>query len=103
MGNRHLVDELVEVRAKKRHLAEQERILRVRLLQPETNREGDEYYASVRRFTHEELNRTELERRFGRAAVAECVTQRVYDVIDLTRRARPRRAPTQVGAIEALA
>jgi hypothetical protein len=60
MPNRHPVDELAEIRAERRRLAEREAALRVQLLASGADLEGDEYSASVREFEREELSRPSL-------------------------------------------
>jgi hypothetical protein len=101
MENRHPVDELAEIRAERRRLAERENALRARLLMAGADLEGDEYRASICEFERGELDRDALERSFGKAAVAVCVRTTRYKIISLSKRARPRRAPAQVDTVEA--
>jgi hypothetical protein len=100
MENRHPVDELAEIRAEKRRLSERENALRMRLLMTGADLVGDEQIAQVLEFERKELDRSALEQRFGKAAVAACVHRVAYKIVSLSKRTRQRRAPTQVGAIE---
>jgi hypothetical protein len=100
MENRHPVDELAGIRAEKRRLSERENALRVRLLMTGADLVGDEHMAQVLEFEREELDRGALEQRFGKTAVTACVHRVAYKIVSLSRRARQRRAPTQVEAIE---
>jgi hypothetical protein len=99
MQNRHPVDELAEIRAEKRRLSERENALRIRLLMTGADLVGDEHLAQVLDFEREELDRDALEQRFGKTAVAACVNRVNHKIISLSKRARPRRAPTQFEAL----
>jgi hypothetical protein len=101
MDNRHPVDELAEIRAERRRLGEREAALRSQLLMPNADLVGDDYFAHVHQFEREELSRAALEQRFGTAAVAACVRIVNYKIVALSRRARQRRAPAHVDAVEA--
>jgi hypothetical protein len=59
MENHHPVDELTEIRAERRRLAERESALRLQLLASGADFEGDEHVASVQEFKREELDRVE--------------------------------------------
>jgi hypothetical protein len=98
MVNCHPVDELAEIRAERRRLAEREDVLRRQLLEPGADLEGDNYQAHIHRFEREELNRAALERRFGEAAVAACLRPVRYKIVALNRRAHQRTAPAPVDA-----
>jgi hypothetical protein len=96
MVNRHPVDELAEIRAERRRLAEREDVLRRQLLEPGADLEGDAYCAHIHRFEREELNRAALERRFGEAAVAACLRPVRYQIVAVNRRAAPALVDVEV-------
>jgi hypothetical protein len=90
MENRHPVDELAEIRAERRKLAEHEEALRVRLLRSNADLVGQDYEARVQIFERMELNRSALEARFGTAQVRACEQVVAHRIISLTKRP-PRR------------
>jgi hypothetical protein len=100
MENRHPVDELAEIRAERRRLAEREEALRMQLLLTDADLEGDEYRAYVHAFERRELDRALLEQHFGKAVVAGCERVISYRIVALNKRTRQRRAPAPADAVE---
>ena len=80
--NRHLVDQLADVRAMLREFEAEERSLRARILET-GDTVGDENVAMVKDSVRKLLDRPALEARFGKTAVAECCKESAVTTLSL--------------------
>ena len=80
--NRHLVDQLADVRAMIKEFEAEERSLRDQILST-GDTVGDENVAMVKESVRKLLDRPALEARFGKAAVAECCKESAVTTLSL--------------------
>lgn len=86
MSNRHLVDQLADLREQRKRLDEEEAYLRQALEQPGADLQGDEYEAHVQRQSSSRLDRKKFEARYGRAALDGLMSSSEFNVIKLWRK-----------------
>jgi hypothetical protein len=80
--NRHLVDQLADVRAMIKEFEREERALRDKILET-GDTVGDENVAMVKESVRNLLDRPALEARFGETAVAECTKPSTVTTLSL--------------------
>ena len=80
--NRHLVDQLADVRAMIKEFESEERRLKDQILDT-GDTVGDEHVAMVKESVRKLLDRPALEARFGKAAVAECCKESAVTSLNL--------------------
>jgi hypothetical protein len=80
--NRHLVDQLADVRAMIKEFESEERRLKDQILET-GDTVGDEHVAMVKESVRKLLDRPALEARFGKTAVAECCKESAVTTLSL--------------------
>jgi len=86
MSNRHVVDQLADVRQEIKRLQEEETYLRHELEQPGADLQGDEYEAHVERKSSSRLDRKKFEERYGRKALDGLMSSSEFTTIKLWRK-----------------
>ena len=84
--NRHPVDRLFDVREQIKALEAEEKALRADIIDSGDTK-GDDHIAMIKESTRKLLDRPELERRFGREAVAECCKELPVTTLTLYKKA----------------
>ena len=80
--NRHIVDQLADIRSRIKELEAEERRMRDDILAT-GDTVGDENVAMVKESVRKLLDRPALEARFGKAAVAECCKESAVTTLSL--------------------
>jgi hypothetical protein len=96
----HPVDELAQVRAERRRLAQKEEMLRQVLLRDHADLVGADYQATVQTFERQEIDRELLVQRCGHAVARACEKTVNYRIVSLAKRPQSAR-PAQAEAVQA--
>jgi hypothetical protein len=85
-ANRHVVDQLADVRQEIKRLQYEETFLKQQLEQPGADLQGDEFVAYLSRKSSSRLDRKKFEQRHGRAALDGLMSSSEFTTIEI----RPR-------------
>jgi hypothetical protein len=85
-SKRHPVDELADIRAQTRALAEREANIRGAILLGECGREGNEYRAFIATYWHERLDKRALRRHFGAERLKRFMVSHELEQVRLERK-----------------
>lgn len=85
MTNRHLIDQLADLRKEKKFLSDHEDELREKILQSD-DLIGDEHFATLKTAITRRPDRALLEARFGKQAVEQCCKDVTTTTIRIVKR-----------------